>query len=178
MKKSDATDDLSEAHGPARKLGLSKIVYGLGMSARDALVTFVVATIAIAPFIYKGQGKGGFIDKVALWPDKIHSKWKEVLGDRAGKAGKALVISASIATIISWVAHLPGLFRGPQKIEEARNTFNDEVEANHQLGKENAVLTEELKRKTLALAAAEKKSSSFTQRLKASEPANSNTLSL
>ena len=164
--------------GAAKQLGLSKVVYGLGMSARDALVAFVAGTIALTPVIVWRHDKGGVIDKLTKMPDKVHSWWKEKLGDKAGPWGKALVVAASIATIISWVAHLPGLVRGPLKVKEAEETFNNEVAANGALYKENRQLTESLKHKDLQLAELQKKRGSFVERTSAPDAPMGNSVSL
>ena len=173
------TDKDTEDKGAAKKLGLSKIVYGLGMSARDALVTFVASTAVAFAFIYKGQDKGGMIEKMAHLPDRLHTKIKEKLGvDRAGKAGKALLLAAGVGTVVSWVAHLPGLVRGPQKVAEAEEVFNNEVSANVELSKENSKLTEALKRKDLQIADLEKRKGSFVERVAAQDSANGQALGL
>lgn len=178
----DNKDKEAEDKGPAKKLGLSKIVYGLGMSARDALVTFVASTAVAFAFIYKGQKEGteeGFINKFAQLPDKLHKYVVDKMGgQRAGKAGKALLLAAGVGTVVSWVAHLPGLVRGPQKVAEAEEVFNNEVAANMELSKENAKLTETLKRKDLQLADLESRKGSFVERVAAQEVAPGQSLGL
>lgn len=161
----DKTKASQEAtQGPAKKLGLSKLVYGLGMSARDALVAFVVSTAALTPIMRYGRDKSKIIDTISKVPEKLHSMWTEKAGKNAGKWGTALVAAAGLGTLISYVAHIPGLVRGPQRIREAQDQYNTEVQANIELAKENAALTERLKHQAIELETGEK-SGSFVERL-------------
>lgn len=173
FSRKDKDKETSQDQGAAKKLGLSKVIYGLGMSARDALVTFVASTAVAFAFIYKGQKEGvegGFINKLAELPDRAHKYITQKFGgERTGKAGKALLVAAGVGTVISWIGHLPGLVNGPRKIKEAEATYNDEVEANIALHKENARLMETLKHKDLRLTDLEKQKSTFVERLNAQE---------
>lgn len=168
MEKDDNTTE--PASGPAKKLGLSKVVYGLGMSARDALAAFAVTTAALFPFMYAGQGKGGTIDKIAKVPDSIHSKWKEMFGEHAGKAGKALAVSAGLATAVSYVAHIPGLIKGPKKVRDAEATFNAEVEENNKQANEIKALTNTVKRQGMELTEAKARVAGYEEVLKGQAP--------
>lgn len=154
MKTTEDTNIVTSEE-PAKKLGLSKVVYGLGMSARDSLVTFVAATAAILPFMYYGQGRNKIIDKAAQIPEKIkHFSSEKLGGERAGKFGKALAVSAGLATLIGYVAHVPGLFRGPRKIKEAEDAYNAEVENSVRQGVEIKSLKETVARQGMELTTA------------------------
>lgn len=182
FSRKDKDKDTAPEQGAAKKLGLSKVIYGLGMSARDALVTFVASTAVAFAFIYKGQkegAQGGIINKLAELPDKVHKWVSEKFGnERAGKAGKALLVAASVGTVVSWVAHLPGLVRGPLKVKEAEATFNEEVDANVALHRENTRLMETLKHKDLRITELEKQKGTFVERVSSKEASPGSSISL
>lgn len=160
----DNSPDDAPARGEAKKLGLSKIIYGLGMSARDAFVAFAVTTVALFPIIYNFQGKSKAVDTIAKAPEKIHSAWKGIFKDKAGKAGVALGASFGIGSLVGYIAHLPGLIRGPRKVREAEERFNDEVEDNQRMAKEIKSLTETVKRQGIDLTEARMQSPEFAKK--------------
>lgn len=176
--KPDLETPTTEA-APEKKLGLSKLVYGLGLSARDALVSLVGATAVMTPIMYFGREKSSIIRAVADSPDKLHGWWKKLLGEeKSGKAGTALLAAAGVATLISWVAHIPGLFKGPKKVAEADALYKAEIDMNQKLMRANTLLAEDNERLTYALADTEKKRRSFQERVMAGEGQKSNTPSM
>ncbi len=172
--------DSSPDQDAAKKLGLSKTIYGMGVAARDSLVTFLTATAALLPVMYFGQGKSRIIDWLADAPDKLGIWAKKSVGpEKFGKIGKTIGLSAAAGFLISHVANLPGLVYGRKAVQKAEDTFNNEVDANVALHKENTKLTEALKHKELELAGLKSgNKASFVARVSAQEPTPGNSMNL
>lgn len=136
---------------PAKKLGLSKVVYGLGMGERDALVASGISMAITFPIMLALQGKNAAVDAIAKVPVKLHEGWNKMFKGNSGKAGKALGASVGIATIVGYIAHAPGLIRGPKKIANVEDRFNAEVAENQRQAQEIQQLTDTVKRQGIEL---------------------------
>ena len=161
QKQMQNGQDNAQSQPSEKKLGLSKVVYGLGTSARDGLITIVVGTAALFPVFYFGQDKFKTIEKMAKWPERVKATWHKSLGENASKTSSALAVSAGLAFLASHVTNLPGLVIGAKKVQDAENKFDDEVQSNAELAHENMALAGQLKHQAVALADAEKKLEQF-----------------
>ncbi len=151
------------------KLGISKLIYGLGMSARDALVTFTVTTAAVTAALFFGGKKLPLLEKVAKLPEWLGHQASGKLGPKSTDLKNAATVGLGVATVVSYVAHLPGLIRGPRRVAEAEHRFDNQVDLTEKLSKANTLLEEDNERLKAALAEAQS-GGTMVSRLK-SEPA-------
>lgn len=158
--------DNDNAQDGEKKLGVSKLVYGLGMAARDSLVAFFVATAAFfVPFYYGQNKEGSTLDKIAKTPENIKKFFMGKNPEKTGRVGNALAVAAGLGTIVGYIAHLPGLIRGPRIVKEAEDKYHAEIKANKELSEENDALTLRLKQQAIELAQANEKLGPYTQKV-------------
>ena len=155
-KKPDSKDD--KATNP---LGISRAIYALGNSVKDALIWGTAATAAVIVTANMARKDGNKVDKAILYLEKMNHKpkfveWmgknfqkmtggKMVAGEIVG--GKKLDLSAPVvgaSLVVGWlVGHLvqlPSGLSGWNQADKAIKKYEGAAKENRDLGSENLQL--------------------------------------
>jgi len=141
----NSTETLETA--PVKGLGLSKVVYALGMAARDTAVWVGGMTLVLTPVIFFGGEKNiGVLKWLAELPETISKVAKSKMAENStwGKWGSAFIVAGTIASAVGYIAHIPGLLYGPRKIAKAEKIYRDQVNVNHILKEANQEQEDEI----------------------------------
>ncbi len=166
MKKKP--DDKSE-------LGISRAVYALGNSVKDALIWGTAATVATIAILSFGREKSPRIDKIATaletFGERNEERFQKIVkwvNDKTKSeikiTGPTLAASAVVGWAVGHLVQLPGSIKGWKQAQKANDKYvavatekNRLLETNAHLVDENQHYKTELKKRDISFAELVKK---------------------
>jgi hypothetical protein len=143
------------------ELGISRTIYALGNSLKDALIWGTAVTVALIGILHYGQ-KNKAISKVADQLQKGHVWWEGYKKSK-GMKGSIIAVPLAVGWLVGHVVQGFGAAKGWKQAQKAVDKYDNLVTERESLVTANAQLIEENQRYR---AAVEKKPESFVEMAK------------
>jgi hypothetical protein len=159
--------DSDKAEEAKNRLGISRTIYAVGYSLKDALIWGAGALAVLIPTLHYFRETRPIKWVVDTFGGHKENSFKARLAKKFPDAGPIVLLSFSLAWLFSHIVQIPSSVQGWKKAQAAIDKHNMLHAEKDQLVEANTVLMEDNEKLKAALAEAEKKRPPLTDRIRA-----------